>query len=594
MLAKLTTPHLPKLPISISNIVLMTGEFLLFLLVYLMTLPALGLFVGLTITPITLMVAIIFAVGTCVALNRDRILDASVGFIVGLIIMIVCCLLIGYVRDFSFDSDMYHKLAVHALGNGWNPLVEQSEDYQRAHEVFEPISGIWIDHYSKGVYFIAASFYTAFDNLEAGKAYTLILVISAAMIISVVLKRNLLSAIPAAIVAIITAFNPITCAQMLAFYNDAFLMLSITVLITGLILYTCNSDKRSDILAMVLIACGFVLCAETKFTGLAYGGLFSLSFYILFSIRALRKSVSARRWLRLSALFAAVIFSSVVIFGYTSYVTNMLDHGNPFYPLMGPDAVDIVSFNEPYGYASMNNLEKLFYSYFGVVSNDQIEDKFTGLPDLKIPFTFSMDEVELFYSPDIRVSGFGPIYSGILICQIAILIVTSTIVHRRNKSIFAAFICYAIPSLILILAIPESWWARYSGYQYLFNVFALIFLLICFKDTKRTKRIIFGAISGIFALLLIANSAMIFYGSATKALRSTQILDPHIEYMQALTEDNARILVNYWDLLPGALYALTDNGIEFELIYVDEYGNPKIDWQWPLNHFSYTVPEHEQ
>lgn len=594
MLAKLTTPHLPKLPISISNIVLMTGEFLLFLLVYLMTLPALGLFVGLTITPITLMVAIIFAVGTCVALNRDRILDASVGFIVGLIIMIVCCLLIGYVRDFSFDSDMYHKLAVHALGNGWNPLVEQSEDYQRAHEVFEPISGIWIDHYTKGVYFIAASLYTAFGNLEAGKAYTLILMISAAMIIGVVLKRNLLSAIPAAIVAIITAFNPITCAQMLAFYNDAFLMLSITVLITGLILYTCNSDERSDILAMVLIACGFILCAETKFTGLAYGGLFSLSFYILFSIRALRKSVSVRRWLRLSALFAAVIFSSVVIFGYTSYVTNMLDHGNPFYPLMGPDAVDIVSFNEPYGYASMNNLEKLFYSYFGVVSNDQIEDKFTGLPDLKIPFTFSMDEVELFYSPDIRVSGFGPIYSGILICQIAILIVTSLVVHRRNKSIFAAFICYAIPSLILILAIPESWWARYSGYQYLFNVFALIFLLICFKDTKRTKRIIFGAISGIFALLLIANSAMIFYGSASKALRSTQILDPHIEYMQALTEDNARILVNYWDMLPGVLYALTDSGIEFELIYVDEYGNPKIDWQWPLNHFSYTVPEHEQ
>lgn len=594
MLAKLTTPHLPKLPISISNIVLMTGEFLLFLLVYSMTLPALGLFVGLTITPITLLVAIIFAVGTCVALNRDRILGVSVGFIAGLIIMIICCLLIGYVRDFTWDSDMYHKLAVHALGNGWNPLVEQSEDYQRAHEIFEPISGIWIDHYTKGVYFIAASLYTAFGNLEAGKAYTLILMISAAMIIGVVLKRNLLSAMPAAIVAIVAVVNPITCAQVLAFYNDAFLMLSITVLIAGLVLFTSKSDEGSDVLAMALIACGFILCAETKFTGLAYGGLFSLSFYILFSIRTLRKSVSVKRWLRLSALFAAVIFSSVVIFGYTSYVTNTLDHGNPFYPLMGPDAVDIVSFNEPYGYANMNNLEKLFYSYFGVVSNDQIERKITGLPELKIPFTFSMDEVELFYYPDIRVSGFGPIYSGILICQIAILIATSSIVHRRNKSIFMAFICYAIPALILLVGISESWWARYSGYQYLFNIFASIFLFICFKDANGTKRIIFGAISSIFALLLAVNSIMILYGSASKALYSTQVLDPHIEYMQALTEDDMDILVTYWDLLPGALYALTDNGIEFELIYVDEYGNPKIDWQWPLNHFSYTVPEHEQ
>ncbi len=594
-LTKLSAPSLSRLPISISSTILLAGLFLLFLLAYLMSIPAIGFFFGLTITPITLMVAILLSIGTLTALNRHRILDVSLGSIFGLIIMFTCCLIIGCFYDFSWDSDMYHKLAIHALGNGWNPLVDQSEDWQQKHEIFEPLSGIWIDHYSKGVYFIAASFYTAFGNLEAGKAYTLILMIAITMILGVVLKRNLTSTLPAAITAIVTAFNPITCAQMLAFYNDAFLVLSIAILICGLAMYALKSEEDSDILPMALIACGFIMCTETKFTGLAYGGLFSLSYYVFFTIRTLRKRASLKRWLHLSVLFVVVIFSSVVIFGYTSYVMNLLDHGNPLYPLMGEGAVDIVSSNEPYGYAHMNNLEKLFYSYFGVVSNDQLEEKITGLPDLKVPFTFSLDEIRLFANPDIRISGFGPIYSGILVVQIIILIVTGPMIFRWNKKLFEAFVCYAIPALVLLLFISESWWARYSGYQYLFNVFALIFLFVCLKNTKkkRARRIVCKIVIGIFSLMLAINSTLILYSNASKALRSTQILNSHIEYMQALSAEGKTILVNYWDSLPGVLYALTDNGIDFELVYIDKHGNPKIHWQWPLVHFNYTVLEQD-
>ena len=83
------------------------------------------------------------------------------------------------------------------------------------------------------------------------------------------------------ILALVATVNPITVAQFLTFYNDAFLMLELLVLLLGLTMLVDVQQTRLRPVAFTLIACAFLLCTETKFTGLAYAGVFpSTSTYL--------------------------------------------------------------------------------------------------------------------------------------------------------------------------------------------------------------------------------------------------------------------------------------------------------------------------
>lgn len=577
------------LPISFSDVFLILGEFLIGLLTFTMVLPSIGIFMNITINPVFLMLAIACSLGMCIILNRNRLFEVAIALISGIIIVILCCFICIQIYDMLCDSTMYHKLAVHALTNGWNPFNGSIENWQQTYEVFEPTGAIWIDHYPKGIYFIASCLSASFGDLEAGKAYTLIAMIGCASLLGSVLYKQLVSVFPAIVIAVLTTVNPITGTQMLTFYNDAFLMLMILVLLIGLVLFIIEDRRGTTTLAMVLIACGFILCAETKFTGFAYAGLFSLAFYIFYLTRTLTSGYGYRKLVMLSILFAVVIIASFVVLGYTSYITNTIDHGNPFYPLMGEGAVDIFTKNAPRGYDKMNNLERLFFSWFSVSQNTF---KFTHPVDtsmLKIPFTFSFEEFEKFTMADMRMGGYGPLYSGILIVQVILIAFTLPCVYRTHKTLIAAFACYTIVTLALLIGISDSWWARYSAYQYFLNTFALIFIFLYFNQSKGARRTISGILASIFSILLLINSAGIIFINVSDAIDSNYILNMHLDNMRNALDDGHSIIVDIEEDMPGMLYILSNNGINFILgDSTDNEGNI-IDYDWMVRYFKYKI-----
>ena len=104
--------------------------------------------------------------------------------------------------------------------------------------------------------------------------------------------------------------------------------------------------------------------------------------------------------------------------GAPTYVTNTLKNKNPFFPLMGEGSIDIMSLNSPASFLNKPNIYKLFFSIFGRFENTCVMMGDDGkLPEIKIPFTFSLEEIGRFrvLQPDTRISGFGLFFGGILI-----------------------------------------------------------------------------------------------------------------------------------------------------------------------------------
>lgn len=164
------------------------------------------------------------------------------------------------------------------------------------------------------------------------------------------------------------------------------------------------------------------------------------------------------------SFFAMVIASSVLVFGFSSYVLNFLEHGHPLHPLFGEDAKDIMTGNSPASFASSGNLRKLPLGFFSQSSN--ISAASGNEPALKIPINVTPQELKSLRISDLRIGGFGVLYSGILILQTAIIAVALPMQRKMRPFLFQVCLCYLIPTIALMLFLGESWWARYCSYFY--------------------------------------------------------------------------------------------------------------------------------
>ncbi len=70
--------------------------------------------------------------------------------------------------------------------------------------------------------------------------------------------------------------------------------------------------------------------------------------------------------------------------GNTSYLTNIIRHGELTYPLTGPNKVDIMSGNSPFDESRDTRITNLFVSLFSKMDNVRFNSDRS--PVLKIPF----------------------------------------------------------------------------------------------------------------------------------------------------------------------------------------------------------------
>lgn len=595
------------------------GAVLACFIALMMAVPAIGLLFGVPVmgwmVPFAFALAVLLVALASESGTPRCTLRAGLIALVAVVLATVAC---GCVLDLSYDGNTHHKQAVAFLAQGWNPLGGSVAGFSAFQELYPSGDAIqlWIDHYARGPWLYGAALYDLTGWIEAGKSYTLVSMLAAGIMLGAFLARRGFAGWQCALVALLAVVNPITVPQMITYYNDAVLMMCLLLML--LCLYITALDNAEDVtdasmrrISLLVFACSFIACAQVKFSGLAYAGLFSLAFLVVYGAQAaMLRGRAVRRFVGVGLLMVAAVGLSVLVVGFSPYVTNLIGFGNPFYPLSGADAVDIMAHNTPAGFESMSVLEREFAALFSQMlplGQDAVSETETTL---KVPFSLQLDELRYLRAPDARISGFGVLYSGIALVSITLVVPMLVASRKRWPVFFACCVAYYASVVALAVIFTDSWWARYSSYRYFSSIILLAFLFKLWNPSGANASAQTGSnsatqhaqapvprfvenhpmairtVTAIFALLLALNTT--FYlalNTCVQYARSCvtygQLLD--LSHLIEETGDPLRLYAQTPEI--GLIFDLNDLGISYA------YEGPAPDTLTPegeLHRFLYT------
>ena len=333
-------------------------------------------------------------------------------------------------------------------------------------------------------------------GLETGKSYTMIAVVCAFLSVFYYMRKKNHPLFQSITMACVTAFNPIAVQQMFTFYNDGFLHTILILLIVSLLMME-DPETFDHKASAGLTAASMIVCGNIKFTGLLYGGLFCIAYFLYDVFRTLGKDKS-----QISSIFKEGVFYLCLVFvvvvwaGGPTYITNIIRHGSLTYPLTGEGKVDIITANSPF---PVSNLKTTFLSLFSRVDNFTLDSGQS--PVLKIPFSFNKKELEMTMIADARISGFGVFFGGLLI--VSLVVIAIWLLCCKNHAVKILVCLNLAVCLGLMFGIKESWWARYSPYIYVIMLIAVYVLLDC--KSRAT-----AVIAVVFTVFIMTNNCLPF------------------------------------------------------------------------------------
>jgi hypothetical protein len=259
----------------------------------------------------------------------------------------------GVFFDISYDGQAYHQDAVLRLVEGWNPLSEVVPESELYH--------VWVNHYPKGAWYLAAAIVKATGRVELGKAPNLLLIFASFGLAYQALKEWTALSNPLVIwLSALAAFNPVSVYQSLSFYVDGQLSSTLVFMIASGALVLKRPDKRR----LLLLGLCILYALNLKFTAIMYVAVFCLVY--LGWIAARRETDVFRRAL---LTIAAAAFMGMALIGFNPYVTNTLRDGHPLYPVFGAQDKDVIAYQRPANFEDKNAPERLVASVFSRSSN---------------------------------------------------------------------------------------------------------------------------------------------------------------------------------------------------------------------------------
>jgi hypothetical protein len=382
--------------------------------------------------------------------DRIRTVGVSMG-IVGAFLLLGIVVALHFF-DASVDGRWYHQSAVISLSDGWNPISNADPGI---------VSGIrFVRSYPKAFWIAAASLHELVGSVEVGKSLH-VLPLGAAFFLTVSLLVRLNFRIWLAVAgAGLAAANPIWILESLSFYVDGQIASLLLVAVATGLWIVCFGNNR---IAAASLGLCLILLVNLKFTGLFYAGLVLLGLGGALLVQ--------RRWLelrRMIAVNAIVLALAVGVVGFNPYVQNLLDFGNPFYPVYGTGSVDFITGNTPANLRGAPQLVQLSYGIFGKPANP-IESN----AELAVPFSLSNLSIRFPYTgPGARTAGFGPLFSGALVLSLAGLAWLGLRERRRAARLLVGFTVLFLAATVV--AHPEGWWARYTPQLWLIPIVVIL------------------------------------------------------------------------------------------------------------------------
>lgn len=318
-----------------------------------------------------------------------------------------------------------------------------------------------------------------------------------------------------------------------------------------------------------LLAAAILICVNVKFTGFVYAAFFCAAFYFVWLVRAWRKGKGPeliRCFVRLTGYYLLVVVVSAGIAGSNTYVTNALDHGSPFYPLISEQTADVIDAYQPDSFQTMNPYKKFVLGLFSVTQNAWKESV-----RLKVPFTFDSSELAV-DTYDTRRAGFGAFFSGIFLVSLAACVACGVRLWccgKDGRRLLVDLLAIVATCVVLVGATDGSWWARYTPYLWFCPLVALAYLLHdceygaqtgesgwpLFKHLRR----VFGFCFAVIMAVDIATFWPVFANGIESMAEANVFIAELCE-----ADDDGPVTVSLSDsALGGSLYNLLDAGVDY-------------------------------
>ena len=558
---------------KISNILFLSSMFLLITLVTILVFSSILFIFNLDIVSFFTIISILLAfyIYYLVANKKEQFskVEIALGNLLAIILCIIAIIFATQIYDFAWDSNWYHKSALGCLKLGWNPIYQSFEEFIQKTDMSVGClksAKIWAEHYCKASWIVGANLYSLTNNIEIAKAVNLIMIFALFGISYHYFVSTRFKCWQALIITFLLIFNPITVSQVFTLYVDNLLMVNLFGIIVMLFAISDKKYKLDEWYKYFVLAMLVIFCINIKFTGLAYGGIFCFLFFCIWCIKAYLNVDFKTTFIKNIIFYIVTCSIAIFIVGASSYLTNFIEKGHPLYPLAGEEKIDIMSSNEPYIFKNMPTSQKLFISLFGETTN-KLDYEFD-----KPKMLFSVSDEEVFYCGyDARIGGFGPLFSGVLVISLLVVIISLSVLYKRNKYWFAIFALVIATIFLMLLLITESWWARYSPYLYLIPIFAIVFMYLLYNYSGIFAKIIVSIISAFLIGCLVVNTGY-FAKYIVECKNKTEIAKEEMINYRETTQDN-KLKINYiHGTLVGVEFNLKDYNINYEL--VDKTDNP--------------------
>ncbi|WP_243337788.1 hypothetical protein [Anaeromyxobacter soli] len=434
------------------------------------------------------------------------------------------CALASRFFDMSWDGLAYHAPAIDDLARGWNPFHVVGDPFRSEGFAF------WIDHYPKASWEVAAALYRLGIPFQAAKGMNVVLIAAAlCFVFAAARARAGLGPFTSLAIAAAAALNPVAVAQLFSLYVDGQLAATITILLAAMLLVGIPGLRLA---AATGLAGAALYLPNLKFTGVVYAVGAALAFV---AIGLLTRAPGVRRY---AVALAVAIPLAVALVGYAPYVTNAREHGHPFFPIMGPGKIDFMTANTPSALRGRDRLSALAIATFGACDGAEVHPK--------APFRVVEGELAWLGVVDLRVGGFGPLFSGALLVALAttLLLLWRAPETRRDP---AWLVGAALVASVLVN--PEAWWARYVPQLWLVPILTAVVAL-------RARR---RALAAAGLALALAGSALTLASQHRARTIGTTVLAAHLDSLARMPQP----LEIYFGPFEGLEPSLRERGIAF-------------------------------
>jgi len=453
--------------------------------------------------------------------------------------------------DASWDGQWYHQDAILKLIEGWNPFYST---YDSSLSISE--SDMWIHHYPQASWMVQACILKFGNSIQATKILHLLLSLATFGIAFYVIRNILrINTIITALFSLCIAFNPITYSQFFSFYVDGQSATGLSMYLLVLVFLAYQPNK----LFYILLACLFIYIANIKFTNLIYLSVFNIIYFIWMFINN-PKAIRVKLFAYLSIIYCL----GILILGYSSYTRNVLEKGNPFYPILGKNNVGNIVKDIPLSanFKDQNRFQNILDASFAypVYARQPDSSKF------RMPFT--KVNYDNFFRTDAELSGFGARWSEILVIS-ALLLCYLLIKLNPKKRLYLLLLLSTI--LLSVFINEQCFVARYVPQLWLLPMVLILFI---FNENGILNKVL----SVSFSLFLLYNTSKIIETQVNYQAEVRKNINLEIDFLKSLHR-TIEVKCKY----KSVLARLNENNISYIVIDND---NTKEHHQ-----FNYTAEE---